>query len=83
MPALMLEDEDFKRVEELASVGRRALDLLDTLPTAQRDAVRARVFDEREYEEMAVELDCSEEVVRQRVSRGLRELKNLMEDNNG
>jgi RNA polymerase sigma-70 factor (ECF subfamily) len=83
MPALALEDGDLERVEELAGLGRRALDLLDGLPASQREAVRARVVDEREYAELASELDCSEQVVRQRVSRGLRELRDLMEDTNG
>ena len=33
----------------------------------QRDAVRARVLDERSYAEIAGEMDCSEAVVHQRV----------------
>jgi DNA-directed RNA polymerase specialized sigma24 family protein len=44
---------------------------MDGLPANERDAVRARVVDEREYREIAGVLECSESVVRQRVSRGL------------
>jgi RNA polymerase sigma factor (sigma-70 family) len=83
MPPLALEDEDLARVDELAAAGVRALDLLEALSPAQREAVRARVLDEREYAELAIELGCSEQVVRQRVSRGLRELRDLMEGTNG
>lgn len=79
MPVLALSDDDLDRVEELASVGRQALELLERLPEAQREAVQARVLEEREYKQLAHELDCSEQVVRQRVSRGLRQLKTMME----
>jgi RNA polymerase sigma factor (sigma-70 family) len=79
MPVLALSDDDLVRVEELASAGRQALELLERLPDAQREAVQARVLEEREYKQLAFELDCSEQVVRQRVSRGLRQLKTMME----
>jgi len=44
---------------------------VDGLPANERDAVRARMVDERECREIAGALECSESVVRQRVSRGL------------
>jgi RNA polymerase sigma-70 factor, ECF subfamily len=72
MAALPLEDGDLERVEELAALG--TLDLaavIELLPATEREAVRARVIDERDYREIADELECSESVVRQRVSRGL------------
>ena len=69
---LELTDGDLERVHELAALeGGRALAAVDSLPGAERDAVRARVVDERGYAEIAAELSCSESVVRQRVSRGL------------
>lgn len=83
MPALTLEDEDLERVEKLASLGGGALDLLEGLPADQQTAVRARVLDEREYPELAAELGCSEQVVRKRVSRGLEQLRDLMESPGG
>lgn len=54
-----------------------SLALLDALPAPQRDAVRGRVIDGRDYEDLARELACPELVVRQRVSRGLRALRAL------
>jgi RNA polymerase sigma-70 factor (ECF subfamily) len=52
-----------------------ALDLLERLPEPQREAIRARMLDELEYPEIASDLRCSEAVVRQRVSRGLKALR--------
>jgi RNA polymerase sigma factor (sigma-70 family) len=48
---------------------------LGALPDEQQHAIAARVVDEREYPEIARELQCSEALVRQRVSRGLRTLR--------
>ncbi len=53
--------------------------MLDGLPAEQRDAIRARVLDERDYGEIARELRTSELVIRKRVSRGLAELRTHME----
>jgi RNA polymerase sigma-70 factor (ECF subfamily) len=72
---LLLNDEALDRVEEMASshAGRDALDgAVAALPVEQREAVLARVVDERSYPEIAAEMACSEMVVRQRVSRGLK-----------
>jgi RNA polymerase sigma factor (sigma-70 family) len=75
-----LEDEDLVLVEERASAGAARLGaLLERLPADQRAALVARVVDERSYVDIASELGCSEQVVRQRVSRGLRRLRTLME----
>jgi RNA polymerase sigma-70 factor (ECF subfamily) len=71
-----LDDDDLARVDELASrAGGGVMDLVDGLPERQRAAVRAHVVDGRSYAEIAVELSCSELVVRQRVSRGLSRLR--------
>jgi RNA polymerase sigma factor (sigma-70 family) len=80
IPAIAFDDEDILRVQEMASVGEGALELLEQLPAAQRDAVRARVLDELDYEQLALELGHSQQVVRQHVSRGLRRLRTLMEE---
>jgi RNA polymerase sigma factor (sigma-70 family) len=78
---IVLEDADLVAVEERAAAGAAQLTrLLGELPEEQRRAVRARVIDEREYGEIAVELGCSQQVVRQRVSRGLRTLRTRLED---
>jgi RNA polymerase sigma-70 factor (ECF subfamily) len=76
LPALTLTDEDLERVEVRAAAG--AMDLeraLDLLSPEIRAAVVARVVDEREYREIAARMQCSEQVVRQRVHRGLTRLR--------
>lgn len=73
-------EADFERVEELTSLDAGVVELLETLPPALREAVSLRVIEERSYEEIAEQLRCSESVVRQRVSRGLRTLKSELED---
>jgi RNA polymerase sigma factor (sigma-70 family) len=73
---LMIDDADLARVEELAAAeGGAAETALLALPQAQRDAVVARVVQERAYADIAHEMRCSELLVRQRVSRGLRALR--------
>ena len=78
---VVYDDADLAAVEERAAAGAAQLSrLLAELPGDQREAVLARVVDEREYTEIAAALDCSPQVVRQRVSRGLRTLRTRLED---
>jgi RNA polymerase sigma factor (sigma-70 family) len=81
MPALAVSDDDADSLDELAAItaGRDALDLLEHLPDDQRDAIRARVLEDRDYREIATELECSASVVRKRVSRGLAVLRNQLD----
>lgn len=75
---LVVTDEDVAAIANLADVlpaDTPALDLLERLPEAQREALRARMLDELAYPEIAQRLECSEAVVRQRVSRALRSLR--------
>lgn len=73
---LTASDRDaISRLAELLPADTPALDLLDRLPEPQREAIRARMLDELEYPEIARGLPCSEAVVRQRVSRGMRTLR--------
>ena len=76
---LAIDDADLARVQEIADPGAAEAAVL-TLPPAQRDAVLARVVEERPYAEIADEMQCSELLVRQRVSRGLRALRAHMEE---
>lgn len=69
------ELELIERLEEDEAVAH----LLDALPAEQRAAVAGRVLEDREYAEMAASMQCSESVVRQRVSRGLRTLRARLE----
>ena len=50
-------------------------ELLAGLPSEQAEAITARVIDDHTYPDIAAEIGCSEAVVRQRVSRGLRTLR--------
>lgn len=82
VPAWELADEELERAEELADARRMAASidaLLAGLPPDQRRAVEARIVQERPYAEIAAELDCSQAVVRQRVSRGLIALRQRLE----
>ncbi len=80
MSPLVLADSELERIEELASGNTDALTLLEELPEEQRLAVSGRVLDERDYAELATEMRCSESVVRQRVSRGLRAMRARLEE---
>lgn len=76
---LALRDELLERIDELGD-GDQAVRLLAELPDDQRLAVQGRVLEERDYTELASSLRCSESVVRQRVSRGLRALRRAMKE---
>ncbi len=78
--AVVFGADELERVEAVASAGGWALELLERLPSEQRDAVRARVLDERSYPDIAGELQTSELVVRKRVSRGLSRLRAELEN---
>jgi RNA polymerase sigma-70 factor (ECF subfamily) len=75
---LALDDESIARIEELT--GDTALAALAGLPEDQQLAVRGRVIDEADYEDLARTLRCSPSLARQRVSRGLRTLRQRLED---
>jgi RNA polymerase sigma factor (sigma-70 family) len=76
---IAITDADLERVEELASLDDGILARIADLPEDQRNAIVGRIIDERPYDEIASELSCSESVVRQRVSRGLKTLRNQVE----
>jgi RNA polymerase sigma-70 factor (ECF subfamily) len=75
MQPLMVDDRDLLRIQEMSKETDLLAELAARLPTDQFEALRARVFDERDYPAIASELRCSEAVVRQRVSRALRTLR--------
>ena len=79
--AVILEDADLDQMERIARVGDdRLVRMVDALPEDERFAVRSRVLDEREYQEIATELSCSEMVVRKRVSRGLARMRSQLKE---
>lgn len=80
---LAFDDADLERVEEQASRARdggRLEDAMAGLSEQQRKAVIARVVDERPYPEIAAEMRCSELLVRQHVSRGLKQLRSQVKE---
>jgi RNA polymerase sigma factor (sigma-70 family) len=78
MAPMGLDDEALARIDQLT--GDQALAALADLPESQREAVRAHILEDLGYDEMAIRLQCSTSVVRQRVSRGLRAIRNRLEE---
>lgn len=75
-----LDDDDLDLVERLADDGALGVSaLVDQLREPERDAVRSRIVLQRSYSEIASELQCSELVVRKRVSRGLARVRKELE----
>jgi RNA polymerase sigma-70 factor (ECF subfamily) len=77
MQPIVLDETDQETLELLAETP--AVEAAETLPSDQRAAVLARHVDGESYAEIAQRLACSESVVRQRVSRGLRTLRTRLE----
>jgi RNA polymerase sigma factor (sigma-70 family) len=75
LPKLVLDDHAADAIARLSATDGPATVALAELPQEQQRAVEARVVHERDYQEIAQELRCSEALVRQRVSRGLRALR--------
>jgi RNA polymerase sigma factor (sigma-70 family) len=79
--AQALDDDDLERIEQVAlGGGGRLVELVEALPEAERFAVRSHVLDERPYREIATRLECSEMVVRKRVSRGLARMREQLKE---
>jgi RNA polymerase sigma factor (sigma-70 family) len=79
LETVTITDADLASVEEF-SRERDLVELVAALPEQHRKAVTARVIDERSYPEIAADLCCSEAVVRQRVHRGLRRLREQLKE---
>jgi RNA polymerase sigma-70 factor (ECF subfamily) len=78
MARLTYSDEALERVDELlAAEPHRYTNGTAALPPAERDAVVARVIEERDYDEIAAASGSTPAAVRQRVSRGLAKLARL------
>jgi RNA polymerase sigma factor (sigma-70 family) len=73
MQPIELDEGAIEILEAAASAP--AIELLETLTPDQREAIEAHHVEERGYAEIAAELQCSESVVRKRVSRGLAALR--------
>jgi RNA polymerase sigma factor (sigma-70 family) len=77
MAPLDLSDEAIERI--VVTAGDVATSALEELPADQREAVRARILDDRDYADIARTTRTSEAVVRKRVSRGLAGLRSRVE----
>ncbi len=75
LPILILDDHASETIARMSEGEEHASLALAGLPEEQRRAINARVVQDRDYADIAGELHCSEAVVRQRVSRGLRTLR--------
>lgn len=83
MPERDLAPQDYERIEDLidfAPIREALVAALDTLNDEQRDALRLRVIDGLGYAEVAEHLKCTEQNARQRVSRGLRKIALLLQE---
>jgi RNA polymerase sigma-70 factor (ECF subfamily) len=78
IPRLTYSDEALERVEELldAETSRYANGTA-RLPPAEREAVVARVVEERDYDEIAAASGATPAAIRKRVSRGLAKLARM------
>ncbi len=83
VPIATLGQVEYERIEDLADLQRvrpQLEEALDKLGTEQREALRLRVLEHREYDDIAQQCGASAQVIRARVSRGLRQLaKSLAE----
>jgi RNA polymerase sigma factor (sigma-70 family) len=72
---LELEDSDIEHVLEIAAGAELRRDVAKRLTAAEWEAFQAYVFEDEPYPAIAVRLECSEAVVRKRVSRAKSRLR--------
>jgi RNA polymerase sigma-70 factor (ECF subfamily) len=83
IPVATLGPAEYERIEDLADIQRvrpQLASALGQLGAEQRTALTLRVVEHRGYDEIAERCGASEEVVRARVSRGLRQLAKSLAD---
>src|ERR1700729_4350942 len=80
--ALALDDGDLERIEGVARSdgGRLKPKAVQDLPEDERYAVPSRVAEDHPDREIATELECSEMVIRKRVSRGRARMRDPLKD---
>lgn len=77
-----VDEDELQRIEDLAETAELRAQIagaMRDLSEEQRAAVELRIVQEREYIEIAQRLGVSEQVVRARVSRGLKSLRDGIE----
>ena len=78
-----LQPDEVQKLEEIDDAREqreRIAGAIDRLKAEYREAIQLRVLDQLEYDEVARRLGVSEEVVRARVSRGIKRLRKLLDD---
>ncbi|MBJ7330662.1 MAG: RNA polymerase sigma factor [Solirubrobacteraceae bacterium] len=78
MERLGLDDTDIERIHEIQSATDLVRDLAPLLPAETWALLNARLLDEESYSQLAARLECSEAVVRQRVSRATSQLRTAL-----
>jgi RNA polymerase sigma factor (sigma-70 family) len=78
-PSLGTEDIEYlHRQAGIDSLRERIAQALDAVRPDQAAAIRARVLEERGYAEIAADFDTTPDVIRARVSRGLRTMQGFL-----
>jgi RNA polymerase sigma factor (sigma-70 family) len=83
IPIASLGQVEYERIEDLADLQRVRPQLehaMGQLGSEQRQALQLRVLEHRGYDEIAQACGATEQVVRARVSRGLRQLAKSLAD---
>jgi RNA polymerase sigma-70 factor (ECF subfamily) len=80
-PSLGTEDLEYlHRQAGLDSIRERLADALDSVRPDQAAAIRARVLEERAYSDIAADFETTPDVIRARVSRGLKAMQGMIGD---
>lgn len=72
---LVLEPDDLDRIAEIADAADYVRHLARLMPESEFALLHARLVDETPYADLATQLQCSESVVRKRVSRAKARLR--------
>lgn len=79
MPPLVLDDDDLRWIDRIAANEQGVVSALERLSAQERDAIVARIVQERDYEQIAATGGESQAAVRKRVSRALARLRQDIE----
>ncbi len=81
-PSLGTEDIEYLyRQAGIEALRERLAQALDVVRPDQAAAIRARILEERGYAEIAAEFDTTPDVIRARVSRGLKTMQRFLGNN--
>lgn len=78
---MLLNDQALERIEEQIDAGRggETLAVFEQLSRDHREVIHGHVLNDESYPELAARLQCSQSVVRQRVRRGLSQLRKRLD----